>query len=185
MFARTKRLLLRPLWPEDAQALFAAINDEKIVCNLARAPWPYTLEDARSFAARAQHPHLPHFLLTLPGDAGQTLVGCCGLGERDEDGTGTGDVELGYWIARDHWGKGYATEAARAVIANAWIIGHRRLVASHFVDNPASGAVLRRLGFQPTGIVRPRFSAGRGGEALAQEYALESDMAEVNRPLAA
>lgn len=50
MFARTQRLLLRPVWPEDAEALFAAINDERIVCNLSRAPWPYTPEDAREFA---------------------------------------------------------------------------------------------------------------------------------------
>ncbi len=179
MFARTQRLLLRPVWPEDAEGLFAALNDQGIVCNLARAPWPYSREDAQAFAARTQDPRYPHFLLTLPGDGGQTLVGSCGLGERE------GEAELGYWIAREHWGQGYATEAARAVIANAWMLGHRRLVASHYIDNPASGAVLRRLGFRPTGITRPRFSAGRGYDAMASEYALESDMAEVERPLAA
>ena len=65
------------------------------------------------------------------------------------------------------------------------MIGHRRIVASHYIDNPASGGVLRNLGFRPTGIVRPRFSAGRGYEAMATEYALESDMADVERPLAA
>lgn len=179
MFARTQRLLLRPFWPEDAEALFAAINDQGIVCNLARAPWPYSREDARDFASRAQDPLYPHFLLTLPSDTGQTLVGSCGLAETE------GQAELGYWIARHHWGQGYATEAARAVIANAWMLGHRQLVSSHYIDNPASGAVLRRLGFRPTGIVRPRFSTGRGYEAMAQEYVLESDMAEVERPLAA
>ncbi|WP_026091631.1 GNAT family N-acetyltransferase [Blastomonas sp. AAP53] len=179
MFARTQRLLLRPVWPEDAEGLFAAINDAGIVCNLARAPWPYGRDDARAFAERAQDARFPHYLLTRPDDVGQTLIGSCGLGETD------GAAELGYWIARDHWGKGYATEAARAVIANAWAIGHRRLVASHYIDNPASGAVLRHLGFKPTGITRPRFSAGRGYAAMAQEYALDSDMADVERPLAA
>jgi RimJ/RimL family protein N-acetyltransferase len=169
MFARTQRLLLRPVWPEDAEALFAAINDAGIVCNLARAPWPYGTAD----------PRFPHFVLTLPGDAGQTVVGSCGLGETD------GEAELGYWIAREHWGKGFATEASRALIANAWMIGHRRLVASHYIDNPASGAVLRRLGFKRTGITRPRHSAGRGYAAMAHEYALESDMGEVSRLLAA
>ncbi len=180
MFARTQRLLLRPIWPEDAEALFAAINDAGIVCNLARAPWPYGRNDAQDFAARVQDPRFPHFLLTLPGDAGQTLIGSCGLGETDG-----GEAELGYWIARDHWGKGFATEAARAVIANAWMIGHRRLVASHYIDNPASGAVLRNLGFTPTGITRPRYSAGRGYAAMAHEYSLESDMVDVDRLLAA
>lgn len=184
MFARTQRLLLRPVWPEDADALFAAMNDAGIVCNLSRAPWPYTPDDAREFAARAQDRRFPHFLLTLPGDSGQRLIGSCGLAELDDIGQ-PGTAELGYWIAREHWGRGYATEAARAVIDNAWMIGHQRLVASHYIDNPASGAVLRRLGFTPTGINRPRFSAGRGYEAMAQEYELESDMAEVERPLAA
>lgn len=179
MFTRTQRLLLRPIWPEDADALFKAINDLGIVCNLARAPWPYSLDDARAFASRAQDRRFPHFLLTLPGDGGQTLVGTCGLGALH------GEAELGYWIARDHWGRGYATEAARAVIANSWMIGHRRLLASHYIDNPASGAVLRRLGFRATGVTRPRFSAGRGYEAMAQEYALESDMVDMERPLAA
>lgn len=179
MFARTQRLLLRPVWPEDADALFRAINDAGIVCNLAHAPWPYTRADARAFAARAQDRLYPHFLLTRPGNVGQTLIGTCGMAERD------GEAEIGYWIAREHWGKGYATEAARAVIANAWTLGHRRLVAGHFIDNPASGVVLRRLGFRPTGIIRPRFSAGRGHEVMSQEYALDSDMADVERPLAA
>lgn len=179
MFARTQRLLLRPIWPEDAAALFAAVNDRAIVCNLAHAPWPYTPDDARDFASRAQDRLYPHFLLTRPGDTGQTVIGTCGLAALN------GEAEIGYWIARDHWGQGYATEAARAVIANAWMLGHRRLIASHFIDNPASGAVLRRLGFRPTGITRPRFSAGRGHDAPAHEYALESDMADVERPLAA
>ena len=48
MFARTKRLLLRPGWAEDAPALAAAIADEKIVRNLATAPWPYRMRDAEA-----------------------------------------------------------------------------------------------------------------------------------------
>jgi len=180
MFARTQRLLLRPVWPEDAENLFAAVNDQGIVCNLARAPWPYSRDVAQEFAEREQSLRYPLFLLTLPGDTGQTLIGSCGLSETDGQ-----HAELGYWIARAHWGQGFATEAARAVIANAWMMGHQRLVASHYVDNPASGAVLRRLGFRPTGVTRARFSAGRGHEAMAQEYSLESDMAHADRPLAA
>ena len=168
MFVRTRSLLLRPGWPEDWSALYAEINDQQIVANLARAPWPYSAEDARAFAARGQDIALPHFLVTLPCDDGQRLVGCCGLGRSDR-----GDVELGYWIAKSYWGRGYATEAARGVIEVAQMLGHRRLTAGHFVDNPASGAVLRKLGFRPTGAVRPRFSAGRGAEAMSCEFVLE------------
>ena len=57
----------------------------------------------------------------------------------------------------------------------ARMLGHQRLVASHFLDNPASGRVLRKLGFVPTGTVRKRHSCGRGGEAPTAEYALALD----------
>ncbi|MEM1132548.1 MAG: GNAT family N-acetyltransferase [Pseudomonadota bacterium] len=167
MFARTERLLLRPGWPEDWQALFAAINDEGIVCNLARAPWPYTPEAAREFASLPQDPRYPSFFLTLPTDNGSQLVGCCGLGERE------GEAEIGYWIARDHWGKGYATEAARAVIEIARTLGHKQLHCGHFVDNPASQRVIEKLGFVALGPAAPRYSAGRGEEALCNEYVMD------------
>lgn len=156
MFARTERLLLRPSWPEDAQELHRAINDETIVRNLARAPWPYGLDDARSFVASAQPTLYPNFMLMLRTDGAPRLIGSCGLGEHK------GEAELGYWIARPYWGLGFATEAGRAVVRIAHAIGHERLIAGHFMDNPASGRVLRKLGFRSTGQVEQRHSLGRG-----------------------
>lgn len=166
MFARTQRLLLRPGWPEDWQALFDAINDEGIVCNLARAPWPYTPEVAREFAAKPQDSLYPNFFLTLPTNSGSRLVGCCGLGESD------GTAELGYWIAREHWGQGYATEAAHAVIEIARTLGHKQINCGHYIDNPASQRVIEKLGFVRQGSAVLRFSAGRGEEALCIEYSM-------------
>lgn len=170
MFHRTERLFLRPAFPEDCGAIFAAIGDEKIVRNLARAPWPYTLDDARSFAALPQDPRLPHFLITLPG-AG--VIGAAGLST--QDGGHDSEPEIGYWIAREHWGRGYATEAARAVLKIAHTLGHRRIVAGHFVDNSASGKVLRNVGFLPTGRIIKRRSRARGAWVDTVEYALDSD----------
>jgi RimJ/RimL family protein N-acetyltransferase len=166
MFIRSERLFLRPGWPEEWEDLLTLIDDEAVVRNLARAPWPYTAEDARAFAAREDERLLPNFLITLPGAEGASLVGSVGLARDGEE------VELGYWIGRPFWGQGYATEAARAVLSLAKSLGHKRLVASHFVDNPASGRVLRKLGFCPAGVVRNRFSLGRGGEAPAQQLSL-------------
>lgn len=167
MFIRSERLFLRPGWPEEWEDLLALIDDEAVVRNLARAPWPYTADDAKAFAAHQPERLLPNLFVTLPGADGARLIGHVGLA-RDGD-----QVELGYWIGRPFWGQGYATEAARAVISLAKALGHRRLVASHFVDNPASGRVLRKLGFCPTGVVRNRFSLGRGGEAPARLLSLE------------
>ena len=115
MFHRSERLFLRPAFPEDSGAILAGINDEAVVRNLARAPWPYRMEDAQFFAALPQDPRLPHFLVTLPGVG---VIGSAGMGEHE------GQAEIGYWIARAHWGRGYATEAAGAVLRIARTLGH-------------------------------------------------------------
>ena len=174
MFARTERLLLRPSWPEDANELHQAIADEGIVRNLARAPWPYTPDEAVRFATHEHDEVYPAFLLMLRTNGAPRLIGACGIGNLE------GDAELGYWIARPYWGLGFATEASRAVVNIAKAIGHKRLIASHFTDNPASGKVLRKLGFQSTGKIEQRHSKGRG-EAMAcatYEKALEGADAE-------
>ncbi len=164
MFHRSERLFLRPAFPEDSAGILAAIRDEEVVRTLARAPWPYELEDARAFASLPQDKRLPHFLVTIPGTG---VIGSAGMGEHE------GEPELGYWIAREHWGKGYATEAAGAVLQVARMLGHRRITAGHFTDNPASGRVLRKLGFLPTGKIAKRESRARGGRVATVEYALD------------
>ena len=167
MFARTERLLLRPGWAEDAPALAQAIAYEAVVRNLATAPWPYGLADAEAFLAAPRDPAMPSFLITERTDGAPRLVGACGLGRRP-----SGAVELGYWIARAHWGQGFATEAASAVVAIAHTLKLPRLEGSHFVDNPASGRVLEKLGFIATGLSAERYSCARGGEALSRLYRL-------------
>lgn len=164
MFARTERLLLRPSWPEDAQELHKAIADESIVRNLARAPWPYSIDEAIRFATANHDERYPAFLLMLRTNGAPKLIGACGLGEHD------GLVELGYWIARPYWGLGFATEAGRAAIDIAKTIGHKTLVASHFTDNPASGRVLRKLGFRDSGKTAQRHSKGRGATMTCALY---------------
>lgn len=183
MFARTERLLLRPGWAEDAPALATAIADEMIVRNLATAPWPYRLRDAEAFLAQPRDPVLPSFLIFERTDGEPRLVGSCGLGRRP-----SGAVELGYWIARPFWGRGIATEAATALIEIARTLGFTRLEGSHFLDNPASGRVLEKLGFEPLGITAPRMSCARGTETQARllrlQLADEND-AEEDEALAA
>lgn len=165
MFHRSARLLLRPVWPEDWKGVLAGIADESVVRNLARAPWPYAAEDARKFTALPADPLFPRFLVTRARDA--QVVGCIGIDESE------GQVELGYWIARPYWGQGFATEAGAAVLEIARTLGHETIVASHFLDNPVSGVVLSKLGFEPTGRVVERHSCGRGENAPTAEYALD------------
>ena len=171
MFVRTQRLLLRPGWSQDAPALFKAIGDERIVRNLASAPWPYRPEHAEAWLATERKESSPAPLIFLRTGAQTELIGGIGFGRRP-----TGEMEFGYWIARPHWGRGYATEAGRAVLAMArYSLRLKRLGACHFLDNPASGRVLENLGFRPTGKIVPHYSAGRGEAAPCRLFELEFD----------
>lgn len=166
MFAVTKRLLLRPGWSNDAPALAQAIADEQIVRNLARAPWPYGLEDAQKHLATMATADLPVMLITKRDNA--EIVGILGFDRME-----TGEIEFGYWIARKHWNQGIMTEAGMAALDIAKTLGFTRIVAGHFTDNPASGRVLRKLGFLATGEKVMRHSCGRGEEAEVLMYALD------------
>lgn len=170
MFIRTQRLFLRPGWPEDWHEIRREVADQAVVRNLSDVPWPYTDDDARRYAGASQDRLHPHFLVTLPGASGTRVVGALGLKP------GADCAEVGYWIGRDHWGRGYATEALRGVLSLARTIGHRRLAARHFVDNPASGRVLRKAGFVPSasGAICTSAARSEAGRALAYHCDLDA-----------
>lgn len=177
MFARTERLLLRPGWAEDAPALARAIGDETIARNLARVPWPYTEAHAGQFLAQPRGADTPVFLILKRTEAAPQLIGCIGI-DMDE-----AVPEFGYWLARDHWGRGYATEAGRAVLDIARrALRLPRLRAGHFTDNPASGRVLEKLGFEPTGRLTRRYSAGRKAWAASCQFELALSEADRDCP---
>jgi RimJ/RimL family protein N-acetyltransferase len=165
MFARTERLTLRPGWAEDAPQLARAAGHEAVARNTCRMPWPYALGDAESFLRAPQDVRAPALLVFAHEDASIRLVG--GAGIHPCDG---GPPELGYWITPDAWGRGYATEAARAVLAMADTLRISELTARHFVDNPASGRVLRKLGFRPSGEQALAHCRARGSEVPAVHY---------------
>ncbi len=79
-------------------------------------------------------------------DTGEQL-GCCGLRPRD---VAAGVLELGFQLRREAWGQGYASEAAKTVIAWAAANGIAALIAGHHPQNHASARALRRLGFTYT-----------------------------------
>jgi RimJ/RimL family protein N-acetyltransferase len=149
----TARLVLRIPRPDDAKAMTCLIDDRRIAENTARIPHPYSPDDARAFVAQANRDRsAPSFLITLTQG---TIVGCCGIGV-----SLTPDPELGYWIGVPYWGRGYATEAARALIDHAFgELGCERLSGRARVSNPASRRVLEKCGFQWTGVSLIRIRA--------------------------
>lgn len=177
MFARTQRLTLRPLWMEDAEAITQAIAHEAVVYKLARVPWPYRLDDARAWLGRApQTGEATLAVLAHEGAARPRLIGVIGI---HPEGDGH---EFGYWLTPSAWGRGYATEAGRAMLGIArHAMGLRELRSSHFVDNPASARVLCKLGFRPSGEPVSRFCLASGDERPSVPLAIDL-LAEAQTP---
>lgn len=152
----TKRLKLRRLRIADAQRIALFLDDPGVGRNLAMTPLPYLPAAAEGWilinAARASRGTDFVYAVELPGES---LIGMIGAHKRGEDG-----FEMGYWFGRPYWGQGFATEAASAFVSEAGKLG--ALEAGHFVDNPASGRVLSKVGFAYTGETTPMFSLGRG-----------------------
>ena len=148
----TERLVLRAPRLGDAKAVAVLANDRRIAENTARIPHPYRTADAEDFIATANQGGETVFLITLRNGA---IVGACGLMEAAGE-----SPEIGYWLGVKHWGKGYATEAVRAVIDYAFTdCDHDALQSSARVTNPASRRVLEKCGFQWTGVGLHRIRA--------------------------
>lgn len=165
MFMRTERLFLRPIFPEDWRDIYRGIAHFGVVSMLVRAPWPYTEADAKAYCRRPVATGSMKFSVTLPEITCAPVIGQIGI-EPDEDG-----LELGYWIGPDWQRQGYACEAVRGVLSMARALGIESVNAGHFLENAASGKVLKANGFSETGEVRPTTCAARDGKAfLARRY---------------
>lgn len=143
----TERLVLRPPRFEDAAAIAALGNDRRIAENTRRIPYPYTLADAQAFLTAANASGGAEIVFLITTWVG-TVLGCCGMAKLDGE-----HPEIGYWLGVPFWGKGYATEAARAVIDHAFgDLGYELIVGGARVSNPASRRVLQKCGFEWTGV---------------------------------
>lgn len=159
---RTERLVLRPLELSDAPRISAFTGDLDVARMTAVIPYPQFNVSVEGFLLmeQARRPlgvdHM--FAIELPGE---TLIGVSSAHARGSGYQGR-HVVLGYWIGKPYWGRGYATEAARAVADYAVGLDRGPVLASHYADNPASGRVLEKAGFVYTGKVEPHFSLARG-----------------------
>jgi RimJ/RimL family protein N-acetyltransferase len=141
---KTARLVLRAPLRSDVAAIVALAGDRRVAENTARIPHPYSAADAAGIIAAVNHKDGETvFAIELDG----ALIGMCGLDSRSDV------VELGYWLGVPFWNRGYATEAARAVIDYGFAaLGHEVLHSGARVSNPASRRVLEKCGFQWTGV---------------------------------
>lgn len=149
----TERLSLRRPAERDEEAIVSIVGDWEVARRLARVPHPYGRGDARFFLERVVPTEWVWAITLRDEDA---LIGAVGLTPEKET------AELGYWLSPAHWGRGIATEAARAVVDFGFDrLGLARLTSGYFEDNPASGRVLAKLGFVETGrVLRPCVAIG-------------------------
>ena len=141
----TERLVMRAPRDSDVGALVALADNRHVAEMLARMPHPYGEAEARTFLAMAASRRAGIvYALTLAGTG--TFVGCAGLNTTDRG------LELGYWIGEPYWKRGYATEAAHALVDLAFrSTGIQVLHVSARVINPASRRVIHKCGFQYAG----------------------------------
>jgi len=142
----TERLILRAPQPADALLIAALVNDRRIAENTARIPHPYRLADAEDWISLANADPRDKTLLITTRDG--TVAGACGLEWRDGP-----NPEIGYWLGVPYWGHGYATEAVRALIDQAFgDLGYEAVEAGARTTNAVSRRVLEKCGFQWTGV---------------------------------
>lgn len=146
------RLVLRPFALTDAADVQRLAGDRAIADMTLNVPHPYPDGAAERWIATAAalyaHGEEARFAITTAPDG---LVGAVGLRIVPRHR----HAELGYWIGREFWGRGYATEAARLVVEYGFgELGLHRIVAHHLTRNPASGRVLLKLGMRHEGHAR-------------------------------
>jgi [ribosomal protein S5]-alanine N-acetyltransferase len=171
----TERLVLRPLTPDDAPAIARLAGRREIADTTISIPHPYSEEQARQWIAG--HVDLfakdKFFVFGMELKQQRTLAGTVGLREIDAEHS---QAELGFWVAVDLWGQGYATEASREVVSFGFEqLGLNRIYAHHMVRNPASGRVLGKIGMKHEGVLRQRVRKWGVFEDVVLLAALRSD----------
>lgn len=142
----TERLILRDWREEDAEDFHRLHVDPKVMATLGpMREMDYTrnlIADLKQRAAR----NGGHTYWAIERKLDERVIGFCGL-DRGHEGTVVGELEIGWRLASDCWGAGYATEAARACLD--WAAVNRpgeRIVAITAACNTQSRALMQRLG---------------------------------------
>jgi RimJ/RimL family protein N-acetyltransferase len=154
----TERLVLRGPVRSDADTLVRLAGDFNVAAMTAALPHPFEAAHAEDFLDRMAVQDWVRNATFAIEHRNFGLVGMLGLS------TGAnGRPQLGYWLGRPFWNRGYATEAVRGALKWVTRDWRRRVVeAGHFADNPASGQVLCKAGFLYTGDVELQPCAARG-----------------------
>ena len=142
-----ERLLLRPFEPDDVAAAHRVYSDPRVMRWVGSGPVVRRAQTEAMLAGYIAHQRRYGFSFwAVIERASGELIGDAGLYTRIEQ------VELGYTLARQHWGKGYGTEAAALCVQAAFdSLRLAQLEALVRPENTASAAVVKKLGFEDCG----------------------------------
>ena len=144
----TERLFLEPAALKDAYEIRQLAGDEAVARNALNIPHPFEEGMAEAWIGGLKPGDV---VLAIRQKGEDTLIGMIGL-IRDEEND---SAELSYWIGRPYWGRGFAGEAANAVVEYAFrSLGLNRIFATTLSRNSASIRVLEKAGFAPEGCLR-------------------------------
>lgn len=149
----TARLALRPFRAADAARVQALLADVEVAKQTLSIPHPYPDGAASSFLATHAESWSTgkHAVWALARRVDDLVVGTMSL----KLTLAHRRAEAGYWVAREAWGQGFATEALVALVAWGFdVVGLHRIDAHHFTTNPASGKVMTKAGMRHEGRVR-------------------------------
>lgn len=171
---RTERLFLRLPELADAPLLSQYCGDLDVAKNTSRIPHPYPVLSAEIWVLTTRAAYRPGGNLMMTAEYEGRLVGGGGVFRRSPDS----DWEIGYWLARPVWGRGLGTELGQALVRYARDeLGATRIIAGHYADNPASGRILEKLGFEYTGEAPELFSMARMGRYPCKSMTLAEEAA--------
>lgn len=143
----TERLVLRRPRLRDAPRIAALLNNYEVTKNLARVPYPYTINMAVDWLVRQKREWRPEAITFAICEKRTGLIGFCGTHLEGET------AEIGYWLGESFWGRGYMSEAVKAVLE--WFFATSdadRIVSGVFHFNMASLAIQEKFGFVRIGL---------------------------------
>ena len=173
----TARLALRAPTRNDISSIVKLANNLRVAQNLSTMAHPYAAADAAQWVDQCQRAAAPTIRLAVYMKQSDIFIGACGVGFSDSGS----DVYIGYWIGEPYWGRGFATEAAHAVVGHAFsAFPIKRLWCTCRVTNGGSRRVMEKCGFQyhAAGM---EYSRALGGTMPVERHCLDREVWEAEQ----
>ena len=179
MKIETKRLIIRPFKKSDYKQVTACCNDYDVAKSTMSIPIPFTDNDAKVFIESTLNTSKSDGTMELAVELKETktvvgYIGLVGIYSQSKH------AEIGYWVGKNYWNKGIATEAVKAMINYAFTeLKLHSILAKHFENNLASGAVMKKCGMRYVGKIHEHeFRMGQYYTVMLYEL-LEKDFKKV------